>query len=548
MALTTMTEEQMALWEEQIIFWRTHLDIAIEDLFPPFKLTRIQKVIARAIGNSEDIKAACSRGFGKTLVGAVCMAAIGALYPGGDQLVTSNTALQATLMFEKLRQLANQNPNIANELKATNNKNLITISKTGASCLFRSGSVARALPLESARGQRAKVLWQDESLEVNAETYNQIAEPIKNTTRYNAAAYHFEDFPSKTVCLTSACDKGNSFYASFMKTVQNMARGDYGSFACALDWQAAINNGITSAEFFEKERKRMPESTFMMEYGTIFLGSGADSAFPYELIDSCRTLKKIEMEQPKNSKSRYVMGLDIATSAAEGSDNTIISVLKFNERADGTFFRKLVYMRSFNGQSLDALAEEIRKLYHNSFPNTEKIVYDARGVGDSFDKFLERDWMNPANGKEYPPLVVDDVAHSNSAAVPVLRPFRAVQVLNQRIYTNLRVALEKHVIELPISYRAIQQLDAEEENPAKRLGLQEKAIYLETDALQHEMGNITIRTGVSGTAIIDTTKAAQHKDRYSSLAMANDYISEMEKDNIKRRRHGAVCVGIVDVL
>lgn len=86
------------------------------------------------------------------------------------------------------------------------------------------------------------------------------------------------------------------------------------------------------------------------------------------------------------------------------------------------------------------LAEEIRKLFHVRFPNSEKIVYDARGLGDSLDKFFDKEWVDPVTGKEYPPLVTDDTPNRSSTALPVLHPFRAVNSLNQRIYTNLRVA------------------------------------------------------------------------------------------------------------
>ncbi len=50
------------LLEEQVIFYRTHLDIFIEDCMPPVKLTRDQHVIARAFGNCDDIKIVQSRG------------------------------------------------------------------------------------------------------------------------------------------------------------------------------------------------------------------------------------------------------------------------------------------------------------------------------------------------------------------------------------------------------------------------------------------------------------------------------------------------------
>ena len=99
------------------------------------------------------------------------------------------------------------------------------------------------------------------------------------------------------------------------------------------------------------------------------------------------------MEQPKNSKSRYVICLDIATSTAKGSDNSVMLVEKFTERSDGSFAKKVVNIRSYNGKPLDYLADEVRRMYHIKFPNTEKIVYDARGLGDSFDRFFDKEWI-----------------------------------------------------------------------------------------------------------------------------------------------------------
>lgn len=39
-------------WADQILFWRSHLDVFIEDYFQ-IKLTDVQKVIARCIGNAD---------------------------------------------------------------------------------------------------------------------------------------------------------------------------------------------------------------------------------------------------------------------------------------------------------------------------------------------------------------------------------------------------------------------------------------------------------------------------------------------------------------
>jgi hypothetical protein len=188
------------------------------------------------------------------------------------------------------------------------------------------------------------------------------------------------------------------------------------------------------------------------------------------------------------------------------------------------------------------LAEEIRKLYHRSFPNAEKIVYDARGLGDSLDRFFDKEWVDYVEDKEYPPLVVDDVPNINAAARQVLHPFRALQSLNQRIYTNLRVALEKKAIELPVSSRIVHTKETTDDT--YRPTREEKAIFYETDALQFEMGNIVAKMSASGNVLYDTPSPRMHKDRYSSLAMGNDYISEIEKETIKRFKRGDVVVGL----
>lgn len=538
------TITNLDLAEEQVIFYRDHLDIFIEDAFPPIRLTRDQHVIARKFGRADDIKIVQSRGSGKTWLTAVCCNAICCLYPGTIVAVCSGTAAQATLVLRKLKLLSEQNQNIANELVANNVRNLVQLSKDKGKATYKNGSSIESFAIESMRGLRAKIIVVDECPEVDQKTQDAIVSPIKNYRREISFNYGFKDYASKTINITSACEKTNSFYNEFVRVVREMAKGTPGAFACALDYNAAAANGITDMAYFMKEKERMPALVFDMEYGSKFIGETTNSVLPYELTQTCRTLSKVELAQPKNSKSRYVISLDIATSEAKGADNSIISVIKFTERADGSFAKKLVHIRSFHGKGLDVLSEELRQLYHLKFPNTEKIVYDARGLGDSLDKFFDKEWVDPMTGKEYPPLVVDDTANYNAAAMPILHPFRAVNTLNQRIFANLRVALEKRTIELPVNLRTVQAKEAEIEDANKRKSTVEMAIFAEADALQYEMGNLVMIKSGSGNILYDVPRKNQHKDRYSSLAMGNDYICELEKDNVKKYRRGPVCIGV----
>ena len=291
-----------------------------------------------------------------------------------------------------------------------------------------------------------------------------------------------------------------------------------------------------------QQKKDNPETTFQQEYESRFLGETENSVFPFDLVQSCRTLNAVETFQPKDSKSRYIISLDIATSKAKGSDNSILMVHKFDELYDGSFSNKVVTIRSYNGKPLDFLADEVRTYAHIKFPSTEKIIYDARGIGDGFDRFFDKEWVDVATGKTFPPLIVDDEPSSNPGAVKLLHPFRAVNALNQRIYTNLKISLEKRKIEIPASSRIVRaklnNLPEEQTMPKE-----EFANYLEADALQTEMGNIVAKPGANGNFLYDVPKATMHKDRYSSLAMGNDYIRELEKENVKRFRRGTPAIG-----
>ena len=528
--------------EEQIIYFRTHLDMYIEQAFTPDKLTPMQHVIARAIGNRSTAAITAPRGYGKSWLIARIAIALGSLYPGTPVLVVAPTARQATIIADKIRKAVDENSAIRNEIRPTNAKTYVSISKDTSFTILKNGSTVKSLALESVRGERAKMVIVDEARDIDFQKLKEIVIPTTNETRYNARTFGFEDYTSKVVYISSACHKSLDYYNEFMKIASRVAEGDTEYFACAFDYHVPIQEGLQKESYFLKQKKDNPETAFAQEYESKFLGETENAVFPFDLVQSCRTLQTVETFQPKDTKSRYIISLDIATSKAKGSDNSILIVHRFDESYDGSFIRKIVCIRSYNGKPLDYLANEVRIYAHIKFPNTEKIVYDARGIGDGFDRFFDKEWTDLQTGIEYPPLAVDDEPSINPAAKKLLHPFRAVNSLNQRIYTNLKVALEKRKIELPASSRYIrEQLNSLPEE--QMMPKEEFANYLEADALQTEMGNIVAKQGANGNFLYDVPKASMHKDRYSSLAMGNDYISELEKENVKRFRRGEACIG-----
>lgn len=180
------------------------------------------------------------------------------------------------------------------------------------------------------------------------------------------------------------------------------------------------------------------------------------------------------------------------------------------------------------------------------FPNTIKVVFDHRGLGDAFHLFFQDPWIDPETGKEYPPWVLDSEKSYVPNAEPLLYSFKANVVLNQQLTSCLRVAIEQKTVALPIEAHAAGAT-GDEDSGGRALSMEEKAIYIEADALQVEMGNIVLKTSGAGNYTYDTAKPNQHKDRYSSLAMGVWYIAQME-DTRKRKIHkrkNDMCIGIV---
>ena len=529
------------LMEEQVLFYRDHLDIFLEEQFPPLRLTPTQKIIVREFGRCNDEKVVCSRGYGKTFVIGLAAFGLCCLWPGTRVVVCSATAYQATLLLRTLKERVDRNEAMQAELAAGTARSLIQISGDKSRCEFKNGSVIESFSLSSARGLRAKVVIIDEALELDQDTLDAITDPMKNFMRANARDFGCYEYASKTVAITSACPKINDFYGDFMRVLRNVAKGSLNHFAVALDYKTAIQEGITAEEYFQEQKEKIPEEIFNMEYGSMFLGATAGSVFPFAMTDASRTLKNVELKQPKGSKSRYVISLDIATSEAKDADNSIAMVHKFTERPDGSFVKKVVYIKRYHGKGLDYLSGEMRTLYHTRFPNAEKIIYDARGVGDAFSKFFIDPWIDPDSGREYPPLVHDDESVMIRGALPVLHAVRAVKESNQRMVSNLLVAFEKHMIDLPMNSRILQSRKEEDEF-IKRLSDDEWRIFVEADELQTELSHIIAKTGQSGT-LYDTASSRQHKDRFSALAYGIDYISELEKKNMIKRQRGAPCLG-----
>lgn len=537
-------------WAKQIWYWRTHLDRFIEEYFK-VKLKPQQRVDARIFGLYQNADFVKNRGAGKTWLISLCCLAMGVLYPGSLIAVISSTAEQAVLVVKKIDEKFVGNPEILREIDATRHNHPVQINAHKGVCTLKNGSKIESYSMGTFRGNRAKILVCDEAPDIKKSDLDAVAKPVTNETRDICIQRGISDFDSKIISMTSACLKNNYFYTDFMNKLKRMAQGDKTVFAWAMSYTEAVREGISKQSYFDEQRKQMTDEKFAMEYESRFLGAAEGAVFPFDLTDRCRTLTDVEVAQPAKSTVEYIMSLDIATSSASNADNAILTTIKLVELDNGGYLKQVVRIQSFHGKRLDALAHEVRKNLVR-FPNTIKVIVDMRGLGDAFPQFLSKPWTDTETGKEYPPLVRDDEPTVIDNAVPLIHPFIANNLLNQQMVSTLTISLEQESIQMPINSRyiinnKIAARDGDEDGEGRKLTMQERAIFIEADALQIEMGNIVGRQGANGNVLYDSAKATNRKDRFSSLAMGVHYISGLEEERKKKLMRGrnAIVYGIV---
>lgn len=530
-------------WVQQIWYYRKHLDIFVEDFFStkehPIKLFPFQKVIIRQIGNCQFIDDVESRGLGKTFKAALALFGLAVLYPNSEGLIVSKTARQAILTIKYIRNLAEKNNNVAREIKSSK------ITKDYACVILRNGSILEAMAMSidgsNIRGLRKKFVYVDESAWVSTEVVLSVLMPMLQRKRdiyWRLKDQGFEDFPSKFIQTSSAYLKSCEYFERFKVNLSNMKKDD-NQFVCALPYTVGVKYGILTEDFILAQKKQMPINSFEMEWNARFIGSADGACFPYDLTEPCRTLDKVELVQPKNSKTKYVLSFDIATSTKETADNACATLLKIVENSNGTYKKFLVNMKTYHGFKLEQLVEELR-IFCIRFPNIEKVIIDINALGEGMISLLNSPFVSDED-KEYPPLLPDDSEHSLKGS-KIIRCVRADNKYNNRMATATRMYLENKSLKLPLTSNGLRRDFENKEN--EKMTKEKLAIFIETDALQYEMGNIVSRVTHSGNVVYETSNSGMLKDRYTSLGMALEYIMELEDLNKKNKNKGnEICFG-----
>lgn len=547
-------------------FYRARPDIFAEE-YLGITLKPFQKVLLYVMIHYNYTMFFASRGLGKTwLVALYCIVRC-ILFPGTKIIVASKTKAQAmTLVVEKIPELISQSTTgmIEREIEGS-----IKTSMNNAepNVVFLNGSWIKIIAsTQSARSKRANVLILDEFRMIDPDIYRNVLRRFLAVSRqpgflkkpeYKNKKEYMER--NQEIFLTSPYYKFNWSYARYSVFVKAMLQGR-GYFVCGLPYQFAIKEGLTNAEQLidEVQEEDIDSIGWTMEMDCLFFGESERAYFKTEEL---KEIEKIpypiynkEMENkiknkaliPKKTADEIrVLSCDIALLGGDANDSSVFTLIVGKKTKNGTRYRRYVYnIETYQGLHPETQALIIRRLFDDF--KCDYIVLDRQGNGISVYGYLCRRLFDNERKIEYTPFY-----SINEFNDPKLAAYHIEEEYEKKIYTvsaseefnhdmalDLKDKIVNKRIELLMAKEEAREL-FQDEPWFKKLTPEEKADflmpYIQTSLLQTEM--VLLERVEHPKYIKLREQPGKRKDRYTSLAMGNHFISLLEKDLNKKEKN-----------
>ena len=545
----------------RVAMWRRNPQIMAEE-YLGIKLFLYQKILIYLMNLFPEFMYIAARGQGKSYLIAVYAVIRCILYPETKIVIASGTKGQARLIItEKITMLYNNSAILRAEIKD------LSPSFNDPKCEFHNGSKIFAVPsAETARGYRGNILILDEFRMIKKNTVDTVLKPFLNVVRMppymKLPKYkHLKQEPNVTIYISSAWYKNDWIWDEFNTFLKGLLKGGT-TFVCDLPYHVSVFHRLLPLDYVlqEKTKDTFNQTTFDMEYNGLFIGETESSYFKLDPITKCRTLKKVfipptseEFLEAKtkttfkrsqlsniprknfDSEIRLVSS-DIALmggSKTVKNDTATITCMRLLQ--DGNEYKRQVcYLESIN-ESIDSaeLAIKIKRIYYDF--EADYVIVDTAGQGIGVFDVMCKTLYDEERDEEYEPWSCINDEEMNKRFVargkPIIYSVKANASFNNNIAVTLKSVFEKQKIELPID-DIVKKSDLYADtsflmkSPEKRQ--RQLSTFQQATALQNELIALEYKIQSGNIKIYETGKST--KDRYSSLAYANWYASELEKD------------------
>lgn len=502
-----------------------------------------------------------SRGLGKTWLTAVFCVVRCILYPGTKIVAAAGVKDQAYEVISKINEIYRESPMLREEIQYKNE------SRVSPRIEFKNTSTIEiAASNDNSRHFRANVLIMDEFRAIPKEIADGVLKKFlavpRNPGYLSKPEYTYLQEDNIQICMTSAWTKDHWCYARYRAFLKQMVLGK-SYFCCNLSFHISVKNGLKkkSQILDEMTEEDFDPLKWEMEMEGKFLGENENAFFDGDSLRSCRKLDKaafppeVYKSCPKDEKKLNikkspgeirVVFADIAlmTSKKHKNDATCIGLMRLtpnNTKSD--YIRDVLYLETWPGIHSEELALRIRRLYADY--ESDYIVMDAGGLGQPiFDILAGNPIVDKSTGVEYEPLACVNNEDLNERCLfpnsaKVIYAVKAYAQDNSDMAIYLQNAINNRKIRFLVdenfaTSEKLQNLSGWDEYSSELKG-KLMSPYTQTSQAFREMLNLEAQRTDNGKIKLKEASGAR-KDRYSAIAMANFFATELSRDNFKKAK------------
>lgn len=523
-------------------YYRANPEMFVKD-YLNIHLKPSQKIVIHEMGTATNAMVCQSRGAGKTFEVAIycCVRAI--LYPATKIVIASGTKGQAIEVLTKIETELMRNfdwgsLNLCNEIAKMNS------GMNVARCEFKNGSWIQCVASnDNARHNRANLLFVDEYRMVDKSILDTVLRRFLTAPRMPGylSKPEYADLQERNIEMyaSSAYYKTHWSYKKLQSYLANEL-DDTKNYVCVgLPYQIAIKEGLLNREQVEDEMSEedFDPVSFLMEMSSEWLGNEGEAFFDYDVVNSCRTIRKAFMA-PEIYKKHHIaipdvgpqeeriLSVDVALMASrkkKDNDAAALSISSLIPEDAENYLFNMQYLETHEGYRTEELVLRIMRLFYQM--KCTQLVLDTNGVGLPIFDGISKNVYDPEYDVTYPALSCcndDDMAARClvKGAKKLVWSIKGNEAFNSEAAIALRDGFINRRINIPVN-----EIDCEDtlkkirgwKQMTQSEQVQLKAPYAQTTMMINELVNLEwSNTANNKVKVKELT--GMRKDRYSSVS------------------------------
>lgn len=480
-----------------------------------------QRVFLRCICRFTSVYGVFPRGWSKTWSEVISMFVIAILYPGITMSLTAQTRENAAkLLKDKYDEITKQYPLLKNEmLKPKISRDIFELEFVNGS---KIDNLANA---QSSKGTRRNRIQIEESALIDNDLFEDALKPIVEIGRMTVGSGIVNplELNQQINFFTTSGFRGSDEWVRSVKMYRDMLDLK-GEMVLGSGWMLAcwMGRGSNKTQILKK-KKNTGAVAFARNYEEKWVGAVDNQLVDINHLMNTRVLTQPVFENKDNSRE-IILGVDVARSANNSNNKTIISVVE-EHHADNGLIKQLDLINMFlvsNQLTFTAQACLVKRIQRQY--NAKIVIVDTNGLGSGIrDELLKPnvdletgetyDAWDAVNGEirsEYKDakqllFALNSQAKDETKKDGRINSYAIINFIDCVDGKKLRLLEEK-------KDNMINLNDAEE--------IEKFVPYEQTNALVDEISNLKLKHLTNGEVTVEKVLNKIDKDRFSSLIYA----------------------------